>query len=859
VSAYHADEYYREPGLGDAEARALLLADTVLPDGLTADEEREACRALKGSLLRQEIYALDATAKAPHPYTITEQNFTIRVLQPQDRNRYAVFLTHAREALSYQYEREPADPRVSHALTLEVDDFGNVLTSAMVGYGRREADLELTLADQAKQTAMLLIYTEQRYTNVVESVDAYRTPLPAEARTFELTGLALSPGAVRFSFDELLAGTATATAIPYEQAPTPGVTEKRLIEHARTFYRRDDLAGPLPLCSLESLALPFDSYRLALTPGLVAGVYGGRVVDAMLADEGRYVHSEGDTNWWEPSGQVFYSPGPDDTAAEELVFAWAHFFLPRRARDPFHTSVVSTESFVSYDRYDLLVEETRDALGNRVTAGERNPDPTLPPVGVSHDYRVLQPAMVMDPNRNRSAVAFDAFGLVAGTAVMGKPEESPVPGDQLTPAFHADLTQSAIDHFFTDPKGPAAAVLLDEASTRIVYDLTAYQRDPAKRSPAATATLIRETHASPPVPTNGLRIQASFSYSDGFAREIQKKAQAEPGPTPRRDTNGEIVVGADGQPEMTAGDTNPRWVASGWTVFNKQGQAGPAVRAVFHRHPPLRVQRADRREPGAVLRPPFPGRGHAAPQPRLGEGPVRPVARRALGRQRHGAPRSGTRRRRGTVAPTTARRGVPTDLARPARRRRARAAEQDAATKTAVHAGTPTLAHADTLGRTFLTVAHNRFERNGALVEERYPTHVVLDIEGNHREVHDANDRLVMHYDYDMLSTTIHHASMDAGERWTLHDIAGTAIRTWDSREHQFRTTYDQLHRPVESYVREGNGPELLVARTVYGETQPDPELANLRGKVALHFDQAGLITSDRYDFKGGCPGSRGT
>ena len=54
-------EYYREPGLTDAEARALLLADTVLPAGLTLEEEREACRALKGSMLRQEVYALDGT------------------------------------------------------------------------------------------------------------------------------------------------------------------------------------------------------------------------------------------------------------------------------------------------------------------------------------------------------------------------------------------------------------------------------------------------------------------------------------------------------------------------------------------------------------------------------------------------------------------------------------------------------------------------------------------------------------------------------------------------------------------------------------------------------------------------------
>ena len=54
-------EYFREPGLTDAQtARPLLLDDTVLPAGLTLEEEREACRALKGSMLRQEVYADDA-------------------------------------------------------------------------------------------------------------------------------------------------------------------------------------------------------------------------------------------------------------------------------------------------------------------------------------------------------------------------------------------------------------------------------------------------------------------------------------------------------------------------------------------------------------------------------------------------------------------------------------------------------------------------------------------------------------------------------------------------------------------------------------------------------------------------------
>jgi hypothetical protein len=117
--------------------RQLLLDDTVLPEGLSVEEEREACRALKGSMLRQEVYALDGTPKAVHPYTVTEQNFTIQRLQPRDGNRHAVFFTHASEAINFHYERNPADPRVQHATTLEVDAYGNVLKEAAIGYVRR--------------------------------------------------------------------------------------------------------------------------------------------------------------------------------------------------------------------------------------------------------------------------------------------------------------------------------------------------------------------------------------------------------------------------------------------------------------------------------------------------------------------------------------------------------------------------------------------------------------------------------------------------------------------------------------------------------------------------------------------------
>ena len=62
MNGHDRGEYYREPAWrdDDVEAEKRLLDDTVLPDDLTVEEEREACRALKGAMLRQEVYADDA-------------------------------------------------------------------------------------------------------------------------------------------------------------------------------------------------------------------------------------------------------------------------------------------------------------------------------------------------------------------------------------------------------------------------------------------------------------------------------------------------------------------------------------------------------------------------------------------------------------------------------------------------------------------------------------------------------------------------------------------------------------------------------------------------------------------------------
>ncbi|WP_310481701.1 RHS repeat-associated core domain-containing protein [Chamaesiphon sp. VAR_48_metabat_403] len=132
---------------------------------------------------------------------------------------------------------------------------------------------------------------------------------------------------------------------------------------------------------------------------------------------------------------------------------------------------------------------------------------------------------------------------------------------------------------------------------------------------------------------------------------------------------------------------------------------------------------------------------------------------------------------------------------------------------------------------------------------QKFKTHVELDLEGNQRSVQDALGRIVMRYDYDMLGDRIHQASMEAGDRWMLNNVAGKPMRMLDSRNHVLRTVYDALQRSTQLFVKKGGEPEFLAEQTIYGE---DRGVAmNHRGQIYQHFDGAGVATNVEFDFKG--------
>jgi hypothetical protein len=773
ITRYLDHEYY------SADPRAVLLDDTILPVGLTPYEAREACRALKGSMLRQEVYALDGTARATHPYTVAEGNFTVRPLQPLGQNRYAVFFTYARETIAYHYERNPDDPRISHDLTLAVDDYGNVLRSAAVGYQRREPAFE-------EQSRTLATLTENTYTNAVLEGDSYRTPVSAEVRAYELTAPMLqSSTPLKFARIEFLA--CAAAEIAYESHPCGDRPEKRLIQQTRTRYRKDNLSALLPAGTVEPLALPGETYKLAFTPGLLR-VFHSKATPEELCEilwhEGGYRDLDGNDAFWVPSGRIFYSHRDDDSPSDELAVALRHFFVPHRFRDPFGHSTT-----VAYDRGNSLVlVYTRDAVGNETKA--------------EPDYRVLQPRKVTDPNGNRAEARFDALGMLVGTALRGK-STGPVEGDSFDD-FVADLTPAEIAAFFdsTDPR-PLAIAHLGTASTRILYDLS--------RVPVCAVSIGRETHVSDLRPGQQTKVQMHFLYSDGFGREAQTKLQAEPGPINLDDPASAIA--------------NPRWVASGAKIYNNKGNPVREYEPFFSSKPQFGIENwgvsstlfydpVDRvvatLHPNNTYEKVVFGPWHQATFDVNDTVTFDPRTDADVGEYFRRLPDS-------DYLPTWYQQRIDGERGR---------AEQQAVTKAAKDADTPTLVHFETLGRTFLTVADNGDDPDGR--KQLCRTRLILDIQGNQREMIDSLDRVVVRYDYNVLSTRIRQASMEAGERWMVNDVTAKPLRAWNSRNFTFRSEYDALRRPVRSFVQGGDASApghfffaqpILFERTIYGDS----------------------------------------
>ncbi len=831
-----------ETALPDARLVAAPGMDSSLLNHLSGQEWQEALRACKGMALRAETFAKDAvkhgnTDEARKqeltPFSVATHNCVIELLQPKGKNKHAVFAVKESETITYTYERNPGDPRIAHNLNIKLDEYGNVLESAAVVYPRLNPDFSLPPETQQEQGKTVIIYTQNQFTNDVSGENTHRLRLPSEIKTYDLRGVPKS--GTYYSppdFEDILSDAGTDTALYQElnKALVAGKAQKRLIEHVRSVYYRDNLSGSLPLHRLESLALPFESYQLAYTPQLLGDIFDTRV-DAALLTEGKFTHSEGDDLWWVRSGTIQFKTG-----AESQADALNRFYSPVSYTDPY--GAITRVKY--YGTYFLFIEETEDVLGNKS--------------GVEiFNFRTLSAQRMRDINGNLSEAIADELGLVKAMAVMGKGSEA----DELTGL--SEITDAAegaaIHNFFTAPDSvqltQRGKTLLHRASARFVYDLEAYQDT---GQPAVAVAITREKHfqqlADSPV-------QIVFEYSNGMGEGVMKKVQAEPGKAKRVTVNPDDSIAVH---EVNTASFNPaelRWIGNGRTIRNNKGNAVKQYEPYFSVTWHYEAYR-ELVETGVTPLMYYDAGGRLI-KTKMPDGTFSKVEFDSWKQIFHDA--NDTVLESSWYLNRTLRLIDPRLMAEgkdPVR-------EKIAADKAAKHANTPNVLHFDTLGRPVLSVEHNKNITTEA--DEYYLTRVSLDTESNLRTVTDARNNTVMEYKYDMLGNPVYQNSMDAGQRWLLTNILANPLRTWDERNHEFQYFYDVAQRPAYSKVTGGDGPaplDHIFDRIIYGEslltgTRTDGnrwneaglQVRNILGQVIRHYDTGGLLDTPDYDFKG--------
>jgi RHS repeat-associated protein len=838
---YWYNEYEKEFGaivhpeepLADARITVPVGMNPALISQLSADEIREAYRACKGMALRSETFAKDAikfgnteaARKKEHtPFSVATHNCVIELLQPRGKNKHAVFVVKESEAITYSYERNFEDPRIAHSLNIQLDEYGNVLESASVVYRRLNPDTSLPAETQDEQSKTVIIYSHNQFTNDVSGDDIHRLRLPSEVKTYELKNVPKADTYYSINeFTDILSDVNSDTAFYHElNKPTvAGRAQKRLIEHARTLYYRNDLTAALPLHDLESLALPYESYQLAYTPELVTDIFGTRVTDAHLI-EGKFTNSEGDNNWWVRSGIITFDEN--------------NFYVPISFTDPYG----ATTQVSYYGNYSLFIEGTEDALGNRSGVD-------------SFNFRTLSPQRMKDINGNLSEAISDELGLVKAVAVMGKGNEA----DELTGI--TEITENAeslliLDFFQASDATELTTIgksLLNGASARFVYDFEAYT---TSGKPAGVAAITREQHFAllPDSP-----VQIAFEYSNGIGEVVMKKVQAEPGIAKQ------VVLNLDDTITITQIDTAAlvpeqlRWIGNGRTIKNNKGKAvkqyEPYFSVTWHYEDYKELV-----ETGVTPKLFYDAAGRLI-KTEMPDGTFSKVEFDSWKQSIYDA--------NDTVLESswyTNRIDRLIDALLTAEGKDPER-EEIAAQKAAKHADTPNVLHFDTLGRPVLSIEHNKDLTTEA--DEYYRTRIYLDTEGNLRTVTDARDNAVMHYKFDMLGNLVYQNSMDAGQRWLLTNILSKPLRTWDERDHEFQYFYDIAQRPTHSIVIGGDGTtplDNIFDRVIYGESllsgirtdadrfnEATLQARNILGQVIEHYDTGGLIDTPDYDFKG--------
>jgi RHS repeat-associated protein len=820
-----------EPKLHDGRVVAGPSGPANLVDALSAAERREAVRACKGSMLRREVFALDAPPNALaelvrrelSPFSVVTSSYEVTALQPALTGQHAVFSIHETESLTLDYERVVDDPRAMHRVNVRVDEVGKVRESAAIAYARKVEDPDAPQSVRDAQARTWITYETEEYTADVDDPVNYRLRQPSRSTAFAIRGLTATGELFSiedFERDGFHALVDTTAVDPWDdQVPPPGQVTRRLLRASQTRYLDQPLTGARPLHEPDARGLVHQRHELAFTAGQVAHIYDGRVGDDLLV-AGGYLHLD-DADWWVPSGRRLYlgdGETPDDAASR--------FFTPVGHRDQ-----LGVQTTVQYQGDTWLMRsQVQDAAGNQTRAD-------------AFDFRTCTPVRTIDANVNIAAVQLDALGRVKAVALQGKGDEADSV-DGITGWTTPEEAADVVAFFSAESSAELAqhgATLLGNATARYVYDPHAFAVSGGTAPPVA-ATIARERHAAE---MHDSPLQIGFEYRNGSRRVELHKVQAEAGVARR------TVVHDDGTITVESIDTSSlappqlRWLGSGRQVRDEKGRVVKEYEPFFSTTPHFENAKELVETGVAHLRTYDPlDRLVRVDHPDGTFARVEPGAWATVELDRNDTVTDSDWYRR------RINHEIDTELIAQGKNP---TYEAQAAQQTEPHARTPFTRHLDALGRPVCEVQDAGLD--AANMRTLLATAYARDDDGRLVSAIDPRGVVVATYARDLRGQLAACTTADGGTRWMLDDVRGQPLRSWDERGHTFVFSYDDpLGRLTSKRVLGGDGPTALdhmFERRIYGEGLPGDTTVNLRTHVAVAYDTAGRSENIGFDFKG--------
>lgn len=566
-------------GFGEEEAP--------LSEEMTQTQNFWLNRAMKGMLLRTEVYGRDGSKQEGIPYKVTEQRLQVRLVGAVDADSPVVWPSVA-ESRTYVYERIAADPLCSQSITLTADEFGYPLKQADVNYPRRPRSearkypdtLPDSLPDSsydAQQQVLYITVSQQRWHHLESGVsDILMTGLPDVSRCDVFAtafSIAASEGLCLESLQSTnslisddksreLAGQQQTYWLGTDDEPTTG---------APAFPPRQAFTDRAVLDKTHIQRLLEQYPDMNLMDMLTTAGY--QQSDYLFACPDEQNHRL----WIARSGQATYGDA-------------SQFWLPLSWRD----SPLTGTNIVTYDRNHCVIMQFRDAAGLTVNA--------------QYDWRFLSPVVVTDVNANTHIAVMDALGRVTQSRFFGT-ENGMLAG-------YGD-----IDTDFTPPATAEAALVLTgplPVATTQVYIADCWmplasQQQPHelddcqvalwsrlrkkggvtedgyvsamaihRMAPDELASLLDSIDSTPLPPhvvtlttdryesDDNQKIRQQVTFSDGFGRILQESTRQTEGEAWQRAHDGSLVTDKTGAPISV--NTNTRWAVTGRTEYDNKGQ-----------------------------------------------------------------------------------------------------------------------------------------------------------------------------------------------------------------------------------------------------------------------------------------------